>query len=164
MKTGNTGVAGLEQSSYLSYSKSSKVNQRERKREPVPSNSNKKYTTRTSYSNDKADVSQSIYHIWFFRTFCLWSDQVIQHFYLILYSNFNLKNSKLYSLMPQHCSTKMSQSQPTSPSQWEMLTGCDVSVTRAEVERLRFANTHIYTLIIPPSNHLTISPSHHFII
>ena len=52
------------------------------------------------------------------------------------------------------CSTKISQ--PTSPSHWEMLTGCDVSVTRPEVERLRFANTHIYTLIIAPSHHTII--------
>ena len=77
-------------------------------------------------------------------------------FYLILDK---LSFSVLFSVAPQ-----IFHSQPTSPSQWEMLTGCDVSVTRPEVERLRFANTHIYTLTITPSHHLTISPSHHLTI
>ena len=70
-------------------------------------------------------------------------------FYLILDK---LSFSVLFSVAPQ-----IFHSQPTSPSQWEMLTGCDVSVTRPEVERLRFANTHIYTLIIAPS-HPLLSP------
>ena len=70
-------------------------------------------------------------------------------FYLILDK---LSFSVLFSVAPQ-----IFHSQPTSPSQWEMLTGCDVSVTRPEVERLRFANTRIYTLIIAPS-HPLLSP------